>query len=75
MSRIDDRHADADRWMPQLPTIPAEPSRFDQVFEILWQLAVEEYPGWSHDRKRAWATAMAKRLFAEETATRETRCS
>lgn len=75
MSMTDDWPADADRLVPQLQTIPAEPGRFDQVFEILWQLAVEEYPAWSHDRKRAWALSMAKKLFAEETATRDIRFS
>jgi len=45
-----------------------QPSSYNQAFEILWQLAVEEYPSWSHDRKRAWAISTANRLYAENAA-------
>ena len=44
------------------------PKVFTQVLEVLWQLALEEYPAWSSDQKRTWAEYMANRMIGEHDA-------
>jgi len=44
------------------------PKVFTQVLEVLWQLALEEYPAWSLDQKRTWAEDMANQMIGEHDA-------
>jgi hypothetical protein len=38
---------------------------YEQAYEVVWQLALEEHPCWSFKAKRAWAEDVTERLASE----------
>lgn len=70
MTTISDMPETAGRRHMKPLSPDAPPKSFTQVFEILWQLAVEEFPAWSHEQKRRWAENTANQMFADSAGPR-----